>query len=297
MNAQEIIESLKLLPPVEQIKKIKKLRGTVDSDTKKQILAIAETINPPWFKNALLKSMKEETGEVKPKVFVSDNVEDAYNVQEIKSEAVAESVGHILHELHPIIGSLELAANRELPSYSSSTTKAEIERLQDLLDMFAAWRKAEQKPNYKVLSINKVVTEEVERAKEKSSNVDFDVMIPPDLSFELDNSLIRTVVSNAMRNAVESSNQVVGRDPSPIIIRADCTDRHFWLSIIDNGVGLSNPESTLVKSRFTTKPGNSGFGLAIVDKSIKSMGGTWRIQNSATNDGAEFYIEIPRRDN
>lgn len=296
MSAEEIIASLRVLPPDEQLDKIKLLRTTESGETKTKILAIAETINPPWFRNALLQALKKEAYQVDSEVPISSHSEDAYNVREIKSAAVAESIGHIIHELQPIIGSLELAATKELPDYSRSNTRNEVERLQDLLDMFAAWRKAEQKPNYKLLDINKVINEEVARARTKNNGVEFDVSLPSDLSFELDNSLIRTVISNGLRNAVESSNQVVGRDVAPILIRADCTDRHFWLSIIDNGVGISSSESTLVKNRFTTKPGNSGFGLAIVDKSVESMQGTWKLQNSAS-DGAEFYIEIPRRDN
>lgn len=296
MSAEDIIASLRVLPPNEQLDKLKLLSTTESGETKKKILAIAETINPPWFKYALLQALKEDAYQVDSEVLISSQSEDAYNVREIKSAAVAESVGHIIHELQPIIGSLELAATKELPDYKSSNTKNEVERLQDLLDMFAAWRKAEQMPNYKLLDINKVISEEVERANTKKNCVEFDISLPFDLSFELDNSLIRTVISNGLRNAVESSNQVVGRDVAPIVIRSDCTDRNFWLSIIDNGVGLSSPESTLVKNRFTTKPGNSGFGLAIVAKSVESMQGTWKLQNSAT-DGAEFYIEIPRRDN
>ncbi|EJE8512670.1 ATP-binding protein [Vibrio parahaemolyticus] len=296
MSAENIIASLRTLPPDEQLDKIKHLSTTESVETKKKILAIAETINPPWFKNALLQALKEEAYQVDPKVLTSNDSEDVYNVREIRSAAVAESVGHIIHELQPIIGSLELAATKELPDYKSSNTRNEVERLQDLLDLFAAWRKAEQKPNYKLLDLNKVINEEVDRANAKNNGVEFDVSLPSDLSFELDNSLIRTVISNGLRNAVESSNQVVGRDVAPIVIRSDCTDRNFWLSIIDNGVGLSSSESTLVKNRFTTKPGNSGFGLAIVDKSVESMQGTWKLQNSATN-GAVFYIEIPRRDN
>lgn len=296
MSAEDIVASLRVLPPDEQLDKIKRLSTTESGETKKKILAIAETINPPWFRNALLQALKEEAYEVAPEEPISSHNEDAYNVREIKSAAVAESVGHIIHELQPIIGSLELAASKELPDYKDSNTRNEVERLQDLVDMFAAWRKAEQKPNYKSLDINRVINEEVERANTKNNGIEFDVSLPFDLSFELDNSLIRTVISNALRNAVESSNQVVGRDVAPIVIRSDCTDRYFWLSIIDNGVGLSNSESVLVKNRFTTKPGNSGFGLAIVDKSIESMNGTWKLQSSATS-GAVFYIEIPRRDN
>ncbi|EGR0494215.1 HAMP domain-containing histidine kinase [Vibrio cholerae] len=296
MSAEDIIASLRVLPPDEQLDRIKLLSTTESGETKKKILSIAETINPPWFRNALLQALKEESYQADPKVLISSHDEDAYNVREIKSAAVAESIGHIIHELQPIIGSLELAATRELPDYKSSNTRNEVERLQDLLDLFAAWRKAEKKPNYKLLDINKVINEEVERAKSKNNGVEFDVSLPSDLSFELDNSLIRTVISNGLRNAVESSNQVVGRDVAPILIRSGCTDRNFWLSIIDNGVGLSGPVSTLVISRFTTKPGNSGFGLAIVAKSVESMQGTWKLQNSAT-DGAEFYIEIPRREN
>ncbi|PSU62898.1 sensor histidine kinase [Photobacterium phosphoreum] len=301
MNILNVINNIRILPPEEQIKALSELKESLSEDEVTQIIQVASTINPPWFRNALLKAvnkirtitpLNESEKLIKEKV-IDDN---AYNIEEIKSEAVAESIGQIIHELSPIIGSLELAASKELILYDSSKTKNEIERLQELIDMFSAWKRAELRPNYRLVNIYSIVSEEVQRLEEKNSELSFVKNIDHELTFSLDVSLVRTIISNALRNAVESSKQVIGRDIGPIVINSGCMDRSLWLSVIDDGIGLSQSEEVLFQSRYTTKVGNSGLGLSIVKKSISSMKGVWNLKNSLPN-GAEFYFEIPKGDN
>ncbi|KJF93404.1 hypothetical protein UB33_05730 [Photobacterium angustum] len=296
MTIFDIINEIKGLTPEAQHEQFKKLKTSLSKQELRQIADEAHTIDPPWFRNALLKAIELRTpilvDEAQPEV----KGDVAYNIEEIRSEAVAESIGQIVHELSPIIGSLELSAARELQSYDNSRTKREIGRLQEMVEMFSAWRRAEQRPNYRKVNVYSLVYDEVQRGCDKAPDIEIVVNIDDDLSFDLDCSLTQTIISNALRNAIESTKQVLHRSPRGILVSSGLTDTHFWLSVIDDGIGLPESEEVLLKSRYTTKVGNTGLGLSIVNKSISSMNGTWNLKNSLPN-GAEFYFEIPRGEN
>ncbi|QUX93528.1 hypothetical protein CYL31_19895 [Marinomonas sp. A3A] len=294
MNIFNRINNIKSLAPEEQHTQLKELKASLSKQELRQIADEAHTIDPPWFRNALLKAVgvappkqihKEQTEFVKGDV--------AYNVEEIRSDAVAESIGEIVHELSPIIGSLEVSATEEVLQYDSSRTKKEIERLQELVEMFSAWRRAEQQPNYRIVNIHSLVSGEIQRVIEKYTDAKIEINIEDNLSFNLDRSLTQTIILNALRNAVESTKQVVNRAPRGILVNSGLTDTHFWLSVIDDGIGLLESEAILFSSNFTTKVGNEGLGLSIVKKSISSMNGKWNLKNSKPY-GAEFYFELPR---
>jgi len=298
MNIIEYLNELKTLNPERLIESLKTLKAKASSNELIEIKSLAENISPPWFKNAILSIVINQNEDV-PQAPLSgeDNIDydSTYNIEEIKSEAVAESIGQIIHELDPIIGSLDMAARREVSDFDSSSIKIEIERLLDLIDVFSDWQKAEQTPSFEMISVYELVLAEVDRVRSQSS-VDFTLNISQELTASLDKSLTCFIISNALRNAVESSNSITLREKKSILINAGKTDSHFWLSIIDDGIGLQAEQEILFKSRYTTKAGNSGFGLTIVSKAIKSMGGTWGLKNS-TPMGAEFYFDIPSKEN
>ena len=79
---------------------------------------------------------------------------------------------------------------------------------------------------------------------------------------------------------------------SPIYINGGFTDRDLWLSIIDNGSGLKDSQELMSTSRFSTKPGNKGFGLAILNKAVRALDGKWELKNGAIR-GSEFHLELP----
>ena len=85
------------------------------------------------------------------------------------------------------------------------------------------------------------------------------------------------------------------RIKKPILINSNTTNNSLWLSIIDDGLGLQEKSEELMKSRFTTKPGNQGLGLALINKAIKQLNGNWELTNSETG-GAQFSFEIPKRE-
>tara|TARA_R110002049_G_scaffold297185_1_gene485996 strand:- start:1806 stop:2693 length:888 start_codon:yes stop_codon:yes gene_type:complete len=292
MDLEKLLIELKSLSPDKQIESLKALRETATPKEKQSIHLAADQAGQPWLRNALLDIANSDkvkvTGEIK-----TPSSDDIFDKDAVKSEAVSESIGQMIHELDPIIGSIRVFAEKEITNFSQSRTKYELEKLNEVLETFEDWRKVEQSPVFREVNVFDEISKEVDRISPKSK-VDIQIDFPKSLVYVLSPALLRIIISNALRNAVESSNQTTAREKHPIIVRGSSTDNSIWFSIIDDGLGLQNKTEELLKSRHTTKPGNRGLGLAIIEKAVNSMGGQWKLSNSKPY-GAELYFEVPRR--
>lgn len=293
MDINSLLMELKNLRPDKQIEKLKEIERNVAPEKIATIEAAAREANQPWLSSALqdiVSSSKQ--GPSKP--LESYDEEGANDFNAIRSEAVSDSIGQILHELEPIVGSIKLLAKTEVREFDSSRIKYELMLLDELLETFENWRRVEQPPNYQEANIYDIIEKEWSRLKPKST-VDLTINVSKELTFNLDPSLFRIVCSNALRNSIEACKEPTIREKKPLLINSNTTNSSLWLSIIDDGIGLQGKSEELMKSRFTTKPGNQGLGLALVDKAIKLMNGKWGLANSKTG-GAEFSFEIPKKD-
>ncbi|GAB1044641.1 MAG: hypothetical protein SPiBPW_30100 [Shewanella algae] len=296
MKLDELLKQLKDLSPEKQIDCLNKIRLTANPKQKELIEFYADSADRPWLRSALLGIANSS----KVKVDVTDQAqlegvdsEDIFDKDAIKSEAISESIGQVLHELEPIIGSLKVFAEREVNNYPISRVKHELDKLDEVLETFEDWRRVEQSPTFRNVNVYEIILTEVERISPKSK-VEIRIDVSKDLFYVLSPALLRIILSNALRNAVESSNQPTAREKNPIIIRGGSTADSVWFSIIDDGLGLKSEKAILLKSRHTTKPGNRGLGLAIINKAVISMGGKWNLVDSKPH-GAELYFEVPER--
>ncbi len=293
MDIQELLSELKNLRPDKQIEKLKDIETNVTGDQLATIEAAAKEANLPWLSSALLDIVSsKKQGPIQP--IEEASLSESHDIEAIKSEAVSDSIGHMLHELEPIVGSIKLLAKSEIENFDSSRTKHELELFDETLETFENWRQVEQPPRYRECNLYEIIEKEWSRMKSKST-VDLEINISRELSFNLDPSLIRIVCSNAIRNSVEACKKPTIREKNPILINANITNNSLWVSIIDDGLGLQGKSEELMKSRYTTKPGNEGFGLAIIGKAINQLNGKWKLKNSKYG-GAEFFIEIPKKE-
>jgi len=293
MDIEKLLNQLKSLSPDKQIENLKALKENATPKEKQLIQLAAEDAGQPWLKSALLDIAN--SGKVTVKYTnKSSGTDEIFDKNAIKSEAVSDSIGQVLHELEPIIGSIRVFAEKEISNFPQSRTKSELEKLDEVLETFEDWRKVEQSPVFREVKVLEEISKEKDRIAPKSI-VEIQIDVSNDLTYILSPALLRIIISNALRNAVESSNQPTVREKHPIIVRGSSTDNSIWFSIIDDGIGLQSKTDELLKSRHTTKPGNRGLGLAIIDKAVTSMGGHWKLNNSKPH-GAELYFEIPKRE-
>lgn len=293
MNLEVFLIELKSLSPDKQIEGLKALKETATPEEKQLIQLAAEDTRQPWLRSALLDIANANKVQAVNEVNILAS-DELFDKEAVKSEAVSDSIGQMIHELDPIIGSIRVFAEKEIANFEYSKTKCELEKLNDVLETFEDWRKVEQSPKFREVKVFDEISKEVDRISFKSK-VDIQIDVHKDLVYVLSPALLRIIISNALRNAVESSNQTTTRERYPVIIKGGATDNFIWFSIIDDGQGLQGKAEMLLKSRYTTKPGNRGLGLAIVNKAVNSMGGNWDLKASKPH-GAEFYFEIPKRE-
>ena len=293
MDIQVLLSELKNLRPDKQIEKLKDIEKNVTGDQLATIEAAAKEANLPWLSSALLDIVSsKKQGPIQPTEITS--LSESHDLEAIRSEAVSDSIGQMLHEIAPLVGSIKLLAKSEVTNFESSRIKHELELFNQTLETFEDWRKVERPPRYQKCNIYEIINNEWNRIKPKSP-LKLNINVSKDLSFYADPSLVRIVCSNALRNSIEACKDPTIREKKPILINANVTATSLWVSIIDDGVGLQGKAEQLMKSRFTTKPGNQGLGLAIINKAVNQLNGKWELKNSQSG-GAELYFEIPKKE-
>lgn len=122
----------------------------------------------------------------------------------------------------------------------------------------------QQNPQFEEQSKRITVHEPEEALKTKEANIDKELM--------------RRVVVNIIRNGIEAATNAHIEPEIDIKLRdklIEKTETHaLWLSIIDNGPGLTpTQKENLFKPYFTTKSDGTGLGLVIVRKIVQDHNG------------------------
>ncbi|WP_420788881.1 sensor histidine kinase [Shewanella algae] len=281
------------LSPGKQKYALEELYKSASEEDVNKVIKSTTGLFPIWFRfNVISVFSKAKPKKVNAAIDIVYSMDDS-DVEGIKSQAISENIGQIIHELEPIVGALELAARREVPDIAISKTMKNISILKEMLEVFDTWRKAEKTPVYKTVNVYQLISEELEKLDTKEYQVN--LLVEVGFLFETDEFMLRTILSNGLRNAFESMSEVSGREVAPLIISAGVGDDFYWLSIVDDGIGLSKDFSKLASNRFSTKSGDRGFGLGIIMRMVKALKGSVDLKESNPN-GAVLYVQLPFRD-
>jgi signal transduction histidine kinase len=98
-------------------------------------------------------------------------------------------------------------------------------------------------------------------------------MEPPTLRVSADHDLLKRVVSNLLKNAIEATS-VTGNISIKAIEQPDSN----WLEVLDDGIG-ADEKLDLTQPYLTTKKAGTGLGLAIVKKVCEAHGWTFSYGN------------------
>jgi two-component system sensor histidine kinase PilS (NtrC family) len=114
--------------------------------------------------------------------------------------------------------------------------------------------------------------------------------LPSSLCWNLDPQQFRQAVWNLCLNAVEAMP-----DGGELRVVAADVDGDLLVRIQDSGHGIgSNDVAHVFEPFFSTKPGGSGLGLALVHRIVKDHGGEVDVE-SAPGGGSTFTLRIPAR--
>ena len=105
--------------------------------------------------------------------------------------------------------------------------------------------------------------------------------------------LLRRAFANLLRNAVEATPAERRAAPDAIVLWGTRGEGELTLSVGDRGRGVDAAEREKVfLPFFSSKPGGSGFGLAIVARIAELHGGTVEITDRE-GGGAVFTLRLP----
>lgn len=290
MKLEEIVLALRSEKTDKEIEVINVLKGK-DAKFLKTHENLLLEVSSPWLVNNIKDLVNASLPTVNSTVEILSSNDFEVDLKAIKSLATHESIGQIIHELSPIIGSINLYAEKEVEDFENSKLKIELGLLDEVIDTFEDWRSVEKAPKYNDVNVYNIAKKEGDRCM-KDRDTEITLNLSKDLSFLLDRSYLRIILSNAFRNAYESIDEVKDRLVAPIVVSGGVSDKGLWVSVIDNGIGIQQRDEITYKSLHTTKPGHNGFGLPIINKAIEALGGDWRISNGVVQ-GAEFFMQIP----
>ncbi len=146
-------------------------------------------------------------------------------------------------------------------------------------------------PSKQEINLNDIVVEAeslmASVAEEKGIRLEdrLDPGLPP---LSADPNQLNQVLVNLLKNAMEATDSN-GR----IVLATGFEDGHAWLSIQDNGKGMTpEVEEKVFHPFFTTKEKGTGLGLAVVHKIITDHNGTIDLDTSP-GEGTTFTIRLP----
>ncbi len=212
--------------------------------------------------------------------------------------AVGEMAARMAHEiknpLASISGSAQVLATAATTDETGGRLLAiivdESRRLSAILDGFLAYvrPRGQSKTSCNLAAILRDCTALLERSHELTADHRLVVDIPDELRVVGEEGLLRQVVWNLSRNALQAMPDggvlriEAGRGTDSVILR--------W---IDTGVGMPEELRTRAMEPFvTTRPGGTGLGLAVVYAAVEEHGGTIDIQSSPGR-GTSVIVELP----
>lgn len=244
----------------------------------KQRLQVAyDKENVGYIKNTIQIALKRIESNFSP--VQNNDITDA-SVSEDRSmylRAVSEIAGFFLHELEPIIGRISLSARREINEFDNSQTKRHIGSLKLLLGAITELRQANKSKNSTEFNFENFVESVIANEHSKYSK-NINLSGNRGLTTISDKNLLILALNNGIRNAIDSC-LLSEREPK-IIIRWGETNIDYYLSIIDNGGGLSNSIEELKKIGVSTKKSHFGYGLSILNNAMERIDGHWTLDNN-----------------
>ncbi len=109
-----------------------------------------------------------------------------------------------------------------------------------------------------------------------------------------DNDLLRVVIDNLIRNAIQHS-----KPGNRVQVIVDAADQHVMLSVLDEGPGIPEEYLQKVFDRFVQAPSvpdagrrGTGLGLTIAKGVVDLHGGTIKVENRPEG-GCAFIVRLP----
>ena len=212
--------------------------------------------------------------------------------RQIKNEVTEELARQLLHEISSPVGLVVISAQREIENYEHSTTKRHLENLRRVFDAIEQLKIASSVPKPTEFDLALLLSSIVEaEVGERLADISLYGVKP--FLINSDPALVSLAASNGVRNAIDAILSSGGTQAHKIIVTWGETDIDYWVVVLDHGIGIVWPVEAAFEIGKTTKPGHSGFGLAIARQAIETLGGSCSLQPAAQG-GTRFEIRWER---
>lgn len=245
---------------------------------------------------AMQDSLKKLTNKSAP---LSQEGEDYPGVppevrRQIYSKAVEWVTGFLLHEVASPFGLAALSAKREIKDdWEGSATCRHLETIRRVFDAVETLKNAAGVPRPQQFDLANMLQEFIE-TEVPTALPWISPIGPKPFIITSDPALIRMVVGNGIRNAVEA---IEGPEAVPqehaVVINWGETDADFWVSVLDRGPGIAGPIESAFEIGKSTKKRHSGFGLAIARQAVDTLTGNVTLE-PAREGGAVYTARWKR---
>lgn len=258
---------------------------------------------------ALLEKLASIAAVVLERTTLRQQLHDAQAEAEAKSNGKDAFLAMASHELRsPLNAILGWVAILRRPAADPAVlpraleiiernARAQAQLIEDLVD---ASRMAAGKLRMEAHSVDieSVVRASIDAAypAAQSKRIEIDVDIDPTVgTIGGDGARLQQVVRNLLSNAIKFTP-----DGGRVCIRAERTNSHARITVIDNGIGISRAFLPHVFERFrqadgshTNRQSGLGLGLAIARHIVEMHGGAIAAHSDGEGRGARFTVTLP----
>ncbi|MGE3819151.1 MAG: nitrogen regulation protein NR(II) [Isosphaeraceae bacterium] len=217
---------------------------------------------------------------------------------------IAQLAGGLAHEIRNPLSTLSLNLDMLAEDFADAESprdrralqrvqrlRREAQRLQDILENFLRFAKAQQLREESA-DLNAVVEElrDFFEPQVLSQGISIRTFLDPNLPpMRLDVDLFRQALLNLLINARQALPE-----GGEILLRTRDDGEDVVLEVTDTGVGMSKEVLAKVFDPFySTRPGGSGLGLPTIRKIVEAHGGRVQVA-SEPGRGSQFMIRLPK---
>lgn len=289
MKRDEIIEKIRSQSPQKRYDVAKYLAGNqiVSLESELKIAHDRETVGyiKKTFCLALTRLQTCKINDDSEEEIVTED--DQTKRQHIAHQkGVDEMASMFLHELEGVVGRIALSTEEEINNYDISESKIHVEALRTVIEAITQIKEVNKSKNTEELNIGKYLNEVV--TSEFPAFIScINIIGNAGLNCICDKSLLKLAIVNGIRNGIEAS-LTFGKKPEVNISWGE-TDIDWFITIRDNGLGLTKPVEQLMKNKVTTKDNHLGYGLMIITKAMERIDGNWNLSSDPV-DGANLTL-------
>jgi len=203
----------------------------------------------------------------------------------------------ISHDLRTPLARLRLEAEMSVADLDARAhMAADIAQLDAIIDKFLEYARPERAPQGAV-SLKEIVETSVFPLRDQP-DTRIHVQLEDDLRVMADRVELGRILTNLLENA-RKYGKSAETGIANIELVAIARDKWIYIKVRDHGLGVAPDQITNLTKPFfrgeaaRTAANGAGLGLAIVDKTIRRMGGTFALANAATG-GLSANIKLHR---